>query len=298
MNRLSPSLSFAGLFGISLVLWFRPLVDTFALAAGDDRYTHILLILPVAIVLVVQGWKVQGWRGRSAEAQLWTPAAGLPILSLLIAGLARWGNFGWSSDLRLAMEMLGLVIWWIASFALCFGLSVLRSFRFPFFLLLGMVPIPNFALERIVAGLQRGSTIAAQLLFSICMVPVSREGMILSIPGLELDVAPECSSIRSSLMLIVTTMVLAHLFLRSPWRKLLLVLLAIPLSVAKNGLRIFTIGILGTRVDPSFLTGRLHRNGGIVFFLIALAIVFFLLWILRRGERAAASRPQLSSAAP
>jgi exosortase/archaeosortase family protein len=85
-------------------------------------------------------------------------------------------------------------------------------------------------------------------------------------------------------MLIVTTMVLAQLLLRSPWRKVLIILVAFPLSVAKNGLRIFVIAMLTTRVDPSFLTGRVHRKGGIIFFLIALAATFLLLWILRRGE--------------
>jgi exosortase/archaeosortase family protein len=82
----------------------------------------------------------------------------------------------------------------------------------------------------------------------------------------------------SSLMLLVTTMVLAHVLLRTPWRKALVVAIAIPVSVAKNGLRIFTIAMLGTRVDPSFLTGRFHHNGGIVFFLTALAIICILLW--------------------
>jgi exosortase/archaeosortase family protein len=109
--------------------------------------------------------------------------------------------------------------------------------------------------------------------------------MLLHIPGLTLEVAPECSSIRSSLMLVVTTMVLAHLLLRSFWRKALVIAVAIPLSVAKNGLRIFVLGMLGTRVDPSFLTGRLHRQGGIIYFLIALSAIFLLLWILRHGEK-------------
>jgi exosortase/archaeosortase family protein len=108
--------------------------------------------------------------------------------------------------------------------------------------------------------------------------------MFLHIPGLTLEVAPECSSIRSSLMLIVTTMVLAQVLLRSPWRKVLVITVAIPLSIAKNGLRIFTLGMLATRVDPSFLTGRLHRQGGIIFFSVALAAIIFFLWILRRGE--------------
>jgi exosortase/archaeosortase family protein len=85
-------------------------------------------------------------------------------------------------------------------------------------------------------------------------------------------------------------MVLAQLLLRSPWRKAVIVAIAIPLSVAKNGLRIFTIAMLATRVDRSFLTGRLHRQGGIIFFLIALAIISLLLWLMRRGEE---KRPRM-----
>jgi exosortase len=147
-----------------------------------------------------------------------------------------------------------------------------------------MVPMPAIVLNPVIAGLQRGSVVAAELLFWLSGTTVSRQGLVLTIPGLELEVAPECSSIRSSLMLIVTAMVLAQIVLRSPWRKLLVIAVAIPLSVAKNGLRIFTIGWLGTRVDAGFLDGRLHHHGGIVFFAIALAGIFFLLWIVQRGE--------------
>jgi exosortase/archaeosortase family protein len=59
---------------------------------------------------------------------------------------------------------------------------------------------------------------------------------------------------------------------------------AIPLSVAKNGLRIFVLAMLTTRVDRSFITGRLHHQGGFIYFLIALAVVLGLIWILRRGD--------------
>jgi exosortase len=92
-------------------------------------------------------------------------------------------------------------------------------------------------------------------MFRLVGVPVTQDGIMLSIPGLDIEVARECSSIRSSLMLFVTTMVLAQLFLRLWWRKALLIVAAIPLSVAKNGLRIFTIAELGTRVDSRFLDG-------------------------------------------
>ena len=285
MNKLPPGLTFTALCGVSLILWIRPLLHTFALATGDAKYTHILLVLPLAIALIVQDW-----RERGLEPQIWPPAAGLLMMSLVIAGAARWGHLGGGSDVGLAIEMLALVVWWIGSFAFCFGLPALRSFSFPLLFLLWMIPIPGVVLDRIVAALQQGSVLAAQLLFWLFRVPVSREGITLLIPGLDIDVTAECSSIRSSLMLLVTTMLLCHLMLRTFWRKVFLILLAVPLSVAKNGLRIFTIGMLGSRVDPSYLTGRLHHQGGIVFFLIALGLTFLLLWILRRGETAAYTR--------
>jgi exosortase len=290
MKKLPSGLNFVVLCAVSLLLWMRPLFDTFSLAVNDNRYTQILLILPVTAVLIIQGWLERG-----GKPQIWTPAAGLLIAALALACAARWGHFVESSDVRLAIEMLALVGWWIASFAFCFGLAALRACCFPLCFLVWIVPIPAFILDRVVAGLQQGSTVAAQWLFLLFRVPVARDGITLSIPGLDIDVTPECSSIRSSLMLLVTTMVLAFLLLKQPWRKALVIALAIPLSVAKNGLRIFTIGMLGSRVDPSYLTGRLHRHGGIVFFLIALAGIFLVLWILRRGDGGQTPAPSLSS---
>jgi hypothetical protein len=54
--------------------------------------------------------------------------------------------------------------------------------------------------------------------------------------------------------------------------------------VAKNGLRIFVLAMLGTRVDRGYLTGSLHRQGGIIYFLLALAIIGLVIWVLERGE--------------
>jgi exosortase len=180
--------------------------------------------------------------------------------------------------------MLSLVIWWLGAFIFCFGIPAFRSLLFPLCFLFWLVPIPELALNRIVALWQHGSALSASWLFSTFGVPVSQDGVMLSIPGLSLEVAQECSSLRSSLMLIVTSMVLAHLFLRSFWRKAAVVLAAIPLSIFKNGIRIFTISMLGTRVDPGFLHGDFHHHGGIVFFLLALFAVLLLLWLLNRSE--------------
>jgi len=286
MNKLPRGLSFVALCGASVILWMRPLLDTFALAAHDDKYTHIFLIVPLAVALIVQGW-----RERAYEPQFWTPAAGLLVVPLIMLAAVRWGHWGGTSDVSLAIEMKALVLWWIASFLLCFGLPAMRSFRFPLLFLFAVVPMPAILLDRIVASLQHGTILVGQSLFWLFRVSAVQQGITLQIPGLDIEVTPDCSSIRSSLMLLVTTMVLAHLLLGTTWHKILAVVVALPLSIAKNGLRIFTIGMLATHVDPSYLTGRLHRQGGIVFFLIALALIFLLLWMLRKRESSLASTP-------
>jgi exosortase len=202
----------------------------------------------------------------------------------LIASSALVWSGSLSSDVQLSIRMIALVLSWIGVFTLCFGSRASQQTLFPLCFLFGLVPFPQFALNEIISWLQLGSAWAAAVLFAICGVPVTQDGVLLTIPTLTVQVAQECSSIRSSSMLLVTTMVLAQLLLRSPWRKALVIGIAVPLSIAKNGLRIFSIGMLGTRVDRGYLTGRFHHQGGIVFFAIALLIIFALLWILRRGE--------------
>src|ERR1700746_3482716 len=72
--------------------------------------------------------------------------------------------------------------------------------------------------------------------------------------------------------------------LRTRWKMFLLVLLSIPLSVIKNGIRIATLTSLSIYVDPGFLTGRLHREGGFVFFCIALLILLPVFLCLEKSE--------------
>jgi len=276
--KLPPRLAFSVLCAVSLGAWWAPLTSSFALALSDERYTHILLILPVSAALIFLDWKPPQPFGGLSLGSVFLVAAGLAAV------VVRWKAIPLPSDGRLALNMVTVVVWWIGAFLLCFGIRAARSAVFPLCFLFWTVPLPEFVLNPIVSLLQRGSAAAAHLLFEVAGVPVAQRGMLIHVPGLTVEVARECSSIRSSLMLVVTTMVLAQILLRSPWRKALIIAAAIPLSVAKNGLRIFAIVMLATRVDPSFLTGRLHRQGGIIFFLIALAVISLLLWIARRGE--------------
>ena len=306
MIKRAPKAAFLFLCAISVIVAWHPLRDTLWLATGDGEYTHLLLVLPAVAALI---WLESGkaWRSSSPSSpaelslsesppsesltSLWVLGPGLSLfcVSLLCAGFAQW-RMDLSPDQRLTANMLALVTWWLGSFVLCFGPRVSRSLLFPLGFLFVLVPLPRFLLDEIVAGLQQASAFTAHYMFFFARVPVAQHGVLIDIPGLTVEVAKECSSIRSSSMLLITTMILAQLLLRTTWRKWLAIAFAIPVSVAKNALRIFTIAMLGTRVDPSYLTGRLHHQGGIVFFSIGLGCMFFVLWILHRNERAAFSR--------
>lgn len=283
LTNLSNRTKFLELFALlggSVALWWQPLASTWELALSNDANTHILLILPLSIALIYV--KGQASFARS-ESRGWIGVILLSV-ALLLRGFTVLNIGHLSPGDNVSLNMFGLVVWWIGSVIACFGLETFRSLLFPLCFLFLIVPFPEHVLNWITEFLQHQSAVAAGILFRAAGVPVTRDGIMLSIPGLDIEVARECSSIRSSTMLIVATLILAYLFLRSGWRKALLVMAAIPLSVAKNAVRIFTIAELGTRVDPGYLNGRLHHNGGIIFLSFALIVVVLLLCLLRKSE--------------
>ena len=178
-----------------------------------------------------------------------------------------------------------MVCLWIGGFVGSYGLKPSRAAIFPLLFLLLMVPWPSAVLDRVIRWLQQGSTDITYAIFRALGVPVLREGFVLRVPGVAIEVASECSGIRSSMALLITSLLAAYFYLRTRWKMLLLVLLVIPLSIIKNGIRIATLTLLSLYVDPSFLTGSLHRDGGFVFFFLALAIMFPILRLLEKSEK-------------
>jgi exosortase len=179
---------------------------------------------------------------------------------------------------------LAIVLIWMGGFFLCYGYRAWRAATFPLLFLLLMVPLPEPVLDRTIYLLQVGSTSLSFWLFKLVGVPVFRQGFLLSVPGQTIEVAKACSGIRSSIALLITCLLAAHLFLRTPWKMLLFIVLVFPVSIIKNGIRIVTLTLLGVYIDPSFLRGNLHHDGGFVFFLLALAILFPALLLLQKSE--------------
>jgi len=132
--------------------------------------------------------------------------------------------------------------------------------------------------------LQAGSAEIAEILFNLTGVPVLREGLVFRLASVNIEVARECSGIRSTIALFILALPVVHYGLHSLWKKLFFLACAFFMMILKNGMRIVTLTLLAMYVDPSFLFGKLHRDGGIVFFLLGLLLLLPVLLLLQRGE--------------
>ena len=115
--------------------------------------------------------------------------------------------------------------------------------------------------------------------------PVYREGFVFAMPRLRIEVADECSGIRSCISMLILTVLAGNMLLESWWRRILLVVIALPVMLFKNALRIMTLSLLSIHVNPGFMEGRLHTEGGIPFFLVALVLLYPVTMMLIRSER-------------
>jgi exosortase len=200
------------------------------------------------------------------------------LLSRLIAGQFP-SRIGVGNSL--SIEFLGLVAFWIGAFILCYGTSTFRAGAFPLLLLFLTVPVPDFLLDKLIVTAQYGSAEVSSLIFGLSRVPVLRNGLVFYLPDISIRVEKECSGIHSTMAILLVSLIAAHLFLASRWKKILLVLLAIPIVCVTNGLRIAVLTLLAQYVNRSFLFGRLHHQGGVVFFSLALLLLYATLRLMR-----------------
>ena len=131
---------------------------------------------------------------------------------------------------------------------------------------------------------QSASAEMANLLFHLSGMPFFRVGPVFQLPNITIQVAQECSGIRSSLVLFMTSILAANLFLKTPWRRVALIAIVIPLAILRNGFRILVIGLLCVHLGPQMIHSLIHRRGGPLFFVLSLIPFLFLLWLLRRGR--------------
>lgn len=229
----------------------------------DDNYSHGFLIPPIAAFLA---WER---RDRFLAAPAKASLAGLIVLaaSILPLALATQGVF--LTRISIVTAIAGAVL-------LLFGWRRLRTVVFPLAILFLMIPLPPAIFDRIEFPLQMATSALSEALLRAVDIPVVRDGNLLALGNVTLEVAKECSGIRTAISLATLGLVFGYVPDSRPWLRVLVALLTLPVVVITNGGRVATTAVAAHYYGPGAATGFFHDLCGWLAFAAAFAIMLML----------------------
>jgi len=269
-------------FAIVLLAAFaRPLLALMNYAAGSELHSYILLV-PFVSVYLLYLRRNQLPKNYTIDLPLAIVflAAGLGVMAFTYSSI----GLAPADNAHLVLLTLSFLCCLTAGGFFFFGRNWMRAAAFPISYLIFMLPMPDAMADTLETASKYASAEVANLFFHLSGTPFLHAGLFFQLPNITIEVTQECSGIRSSWVLLMTSILAANLFLKTPWRRLALVAFVIPLAILRNGFRIFVIGLLCVNVGPQMIHSLIHRRGGPFFFMLSLIPFFLMLWWLRKGD--------------
>ena len=226
-------------------------------------FSHGFLVPIFAAYLV---WTKRTALLETKIAPTWSGIA-LVFLGLAVLLLGVYGAELFLSRISLVILLAGLVL----GFG---GWQLLKELRFPLLVLLLAIPIPFIVFNEITLPLQTLASKLASALLPLFGVPVLREGNVIELPAMKLEVAEACSGIRSLMSLFTLAVFYGYFLDKSNLRRVLLALASIPIAIAANALRILGTGLCVQYWDPDKALGFFHEFSGWVMFLVSLGCLY------------------------
>jgi len=250
------------LLGLIAWLYTGILVRLFSQLINDQYSSHGLLV-PFFASFVL--WAN---RDRLKQVRLSPSWTGLPlvILALALLVLGVLGVELFTSRASLLILIAGLII-------LLWGTCLFRAVLFPWALLFLMMPIPAIIIQQVTFPLQLfASKLAATVLWNLFNVPTFRDGNVIVLPQMQLQVVEACSGIRSLVSLLTLAVIYGYLLEKRNWVRILLVAASVPVAISANVLRIVLTGLLGQH-HPELAEGFYHEFQGLIVFVLALIML-------------------------
>lgn len=194
---------------------------------------------------------------------------GVPLIVLALATLLA-GVYGaelFLSRISFVLLLAGLVLTF-------FGWRMLRELQFVLLVLLLAIPIPAIIFNQITFPLQILASQMASAVLPWMGVPVLREGNVIQLPAMQLEVAEACSGIRSLMSLFTLAIFYGYFLERKPSHRVLLALASVPIAVVANALRIVGTGLCVQYWDPEKALGFFHEFSGWVMFVVSLGCLY------------------------
>ena len=258
-------------------LYGSTMIELVRIWHNDPNYSHGFLIPIISLFLVWQNReKIKGLERTPARIGY------IPLIfgvSLFIVGTVADEMF--TRSISLLFVLTGLVL------ILC-GKELFSKMSFPIVYLAFMVPLPYYIYNEIAVPLKLLAAKFATEILHLFSYPILREGNVLYLPNLTLEVADACSGMRSLISIIALSFAMAWIFHRAIWKRISLVAISIPIAIGVNIVRIVVTGILSYYFGKQMAEGFFHDFSGLAIFGSALIMVFgssFLLGNLGRKNK-------------
>lgn len=224
----------------------------------EPEYGHGLLLVACAFYIA--------WQGRGAMVRH-DRLHYLSVLPLVGALVLYW--VGTLAALQLALQ-LSFIAMLAAIIVAWFGLAGLKPFVFPLLLLGLSIPLPYFIEAQLTAKLQLISSKFAVSLIEWSGMPVYLQGNVIDLGAMQLEVVEACSGLRYLYPLLSLGVLVSYFYVAPWWRRALIVLSTIPLTLLMNSARIAITAWLVDRYGLGAAEGFFHDFEGLVIFLVCM----------------------------
>ena len=238
---------------------------------GNENYSHGLFVPLISLFLIWQA------RHRIAQAGARNSWWGLAVISggLVLYGIGELATLYVLQHVSLWLVIVGLVIALI-------GIRGARAIAFPLSYLLTSIPLPVFLYASLSSQLQLWSSALGVGFLQLVGVTAFRDGNVIDLGPVQLQVVEACSGIRYLLPLASLALLCAYLFKDRMWKRVVLVLSSIPISIVVNGFRIGMIGVLVEWYGQGAAEGFSHLFEGWLLFMASLGLLIFEMWVFSR----------------
>lgn len=260
------------LAAVLLVVIFREgLQDMIRAWSAREEYSHGFALPFVAAFLV--------WQKKEVLRTL--PFSGSWFgFAVVCTGLAFYVA-GELSTLFIIVEYALLVAFAGLLLALL-GWTAFRTIAAPLLILVFMVPLPDFLLQALSGQLQLVSSQIGVAIIRLLDISVFLEGNVIDLGNFKLQVVEACSGLRYLFPLMALAYIAAYLFRAAAWKRVIVFLSSIPITVLMNSFRIGVIGMLVDRFGVSMAEGFLHDFEGWVIFMACIFVLVLEMWALAR----------------
>ena len=260
----------AALFGL-LVYIFRDGVSATVRAWSREEYSHGYMLLLVVVFLI---WQKKDRLERLRFRDSWTGAV------IVLAGVALY-FMGELSTLYIIIQYAFLVTLFGVAFCLV-GWEGMRRIWIPILFLGFTIPLPSFLFNNLSAALQLISSQLGVAVIRFFGVSVFLEGNVIDLGNYRLQVVEACSGLRYLFPLMSLAFLCAYFFKGALWKRVLIFLSSIPITVLMNSFRIGVTGILVDYKGIAMAEGFLHDFEGWFIFMGCLGILIAEMWLLAR----------------